>query len=187
MIKRVGLLLFCFSLASCVEYAEPQSYLLPDGFTGAFVVVFNQKEGTPKEYENGRRIYRIPKNGVLFTQFDIDYRVFTPESSKTYYVDSLGKKKDSLLLLIKHSDRNANYILDSYSGSFYINADYEFNKDSTGYTYYDNSKADKIPWIYRTIGKISMRDSLRGVGTSFVDKVGERFSPLKKVEEIPTQ
>lgn len=164
MIKRVGLLLFYFSLASCVEYAEPQSYLLPNGFTGAFVIVFNQKEGTPKEYENGRRIYRIPKNGVLFTQFDIDYRVFTPESAKTYYVDSLGRKVDSLELWFKNSNRNNNFLLDGYNGGFSI-----FPEEGI-----KNGSGDDFPeviWSYQTIGAISMRDSLRGVANKKVELI----------------
>lgn len=168
MIRKV-ILILCFSLvSSCIEYAEPQSYLLPDGFTGAFVVVFNQKEGTPKEYENGKRIYRIPKNGVLFTQFDIDFRVFTPESSKTYYVDSLGRKIDSLqnIVMIKNPNNNANYILDGYNGGFSIipesRVQDEVNSDSF----------PKVNWLFKTIGKASMKkDSLRGVARKKVELI----------------
>ena len=63
---------------------EKELYIIPNNYKGKIVIIFNIKDGDPRTYENGYRIYRIPENGVLFTQFssntgespigDIQYR-----------------------------------------------------------------------------------------------------------------
>lgn len=62
-------LLFILGITSC-NTAEPATYFLPENFEGMFTVIYSQKFGKLKEYENGRRIYRIPGSGILMTQFD---------------------------------------------------------------------------------------------------------------------
>jgi hypothetical protein len=61
--------LFILSITSC-NTAEPATYFLPENFEGMFTVIYSQKFGKSKEYENDRRIYRIPSSGILMTQFD---------------------------------------------------------------------------------------------------------------------
>ena len=46
---------------------EPEIYLLPDGFTGPVVMVFDWDEGKPIRYEDGKRVYDIPPDGVFVT------------------------------------------------------------------------------------------------------------------------
>ena len=58
-----------FALNSCSQKAEPETYLIPEGFTGKVNIVFNRKEGRPVKYDGGRRIYEIPADGILLTQF----------------------------------------------------------------------------------------------------------------------
>src|ERR1700748_9632 len=79
-------------LTSSCKRSEPTIYLIPEGYTGRVVVVFNQtgkpikykdnynhdaiyvsKVGTPVKYENGHRVYEIPSNGILLTQFESTY------------------------------------------------------------------------------------------------------------------
>lgn len=62
--------------------AEDEVYILPNNFTGAVIILMNEHEGEDRRYdENGSRIYEIPKNGILKTQFkqqegwrDIQYK-----------------------------------------------------------------------------------------------------------------
>jgi len=50
--------------------AEDEVFVLPNDFEGCVIVLFGEENGEPKEYnDNGDRVYRIPKNGVLKTQF----------------------------------------------------------------------------------------------------------------------
>ena len=49
--------------------AEPETFLIPADFRGTFLIDFVEAcSAEPILYENGRRIYRIPKNGVLIQQ-----------------------------------------------------------------------------------------------------------------------
>lgn len=68
---------------------EPEDYLLPEGFKGRATVIFNQKEGVPTKYENGRRIYEIPANGILLTQFKDQYGIV---NHHYFYIENNGKK-----------------------------------------------------------------------------------------------
>ena len=51
-------------------------------------LVFNQPDGHAPEVEGGRRIYRIPASGVLFTQFP-DEQGFIDQ--RYYYLTSTGQ------------------------------------------------------------------------------------------------
>jgi hypothetical protein len=77
------------TILSC-NYPEPESYLIPYKYVGKVNVIFNQKLGNPPLYENGRRLYKIPSNGILLTGFK-DEEGFVDH--KYYYVDTNGNKK----------------------------------------------------------------------------------------------
>ncbi len=87
-ILEVYLISFVQIVSSCYQRAEPETYLIPSNFTGEVNILFNQngvptkykneygqdtiytpKIGNPMKYENGRRVYEIPSNGILLTQF----------------------------------------------------------------------------------------------------------------------
>ena len=83
------LIIFTLVFTSCVQYAEKEKHLIPDGYVGLVVIFFDQKDGTPKEYENGFRVYRIPSNGILKTQFSPN-----PGFSKVNDIAFVYKSKD---------------------------------------------------------------------------------------------
>mgnify|MGYP000294121766 CR=1 FL=1 len=51
---------------------EPVTYLLPEGYTGPIYVVYGIQSGKEAERVDGRRIYRIPKDGILLTQYKVN-------------------------------------------------------------------------------------------------------------------
>jgi uncharacterized protein DUF6843 len=71
------------------SYITPATYLIPEGYRGNVMVVFNQKNGRDEEYEGRRRIYRIPLSGVLFTKFK-DEEGFINE--EYFYVSRSGHR-----------------------------------------------------------------------------------------------
>src|SRR5690349_8697309 len=52
-----------------VQAEEHVIYLLPAGFLGAVIVLYNRADGTPPLYEGKARLYRIPPSGILRTRF----------------------------------------------------------------------------------------------------------------------
>lgn len=68
IIKYILVTGVCLVLGSC-KFAEDSIWLIPEGYVGPVIIIFNQPEGAPKKYENGKRVYEIPENGILRTRF----------------------------------------------------------------------------------------------------------------------
>ena len=102
-----GMFLVILLFSSC-ENAESETYLIPSDYTGEIQVIFNQngipikykneyghdttytsKIGQPVKYENGRRLYEIPSNGILLTQFKNNDGFINREY---YSVNGLGER-----------------------------------------------------------------------------------------------
>jgi hypothetical protein len=43
----------------------PETFLIPAGFEGPFRIVYGEECGIDPKYENGRRLLKIPDNGIL--------------------------------------------------------------------------------------------------------------------------
>ena len=82
-------ILTLLSTVSCKTNPESEDYLIPKGFIGRATVIFNQEKGVPPKYENGRRIYELPPNGILVTQFKAEYGII---DHRYFYVDSSGNR-----------------------------------------------------------------------------------------------
>ena len=84
------ILLICIN--SCAQQkAEDTIRLIPEGYMGSVLIIFNQADGQPKEYEDDKRIYRIPDNGILKTQFKPNYGV---QNHQFFYVDKGGDRTE---------------------------------------------------------------------------------------------
>jgi Family of unknown function (DUF6843) len=88
-------LLFFFS--SCINKAEPEIHLIPKGYKGPIIIIFEDKKGKPVKYENGKRIYEIPSDGVLGTQFKKQQGSIAPGELKYYYYDEKGQEEINYL------------------------------------------------------------------------------------------
>lgn len=72
MKKPILNLLIVFALFGC-NNGEKEIIVIPKKFKGIILVIFNQKSGTAKSYHEGSRIYKIPQNGILKSQFSGNY------------------------------------------------------------------------------------------------------------------
>ena len=90
IILVAGLISFLWSR---LTKPEKESFLFPENFRGAVYVIYDQKNGEPKVYENNRRLYKIPDNGILFTQFKAEYGRI---DHRYFFVDGNGKRKEVL-------------------------------------------------------------------------------------------
>jgi hypothetical protein len=68
---------------------EREILLIPEDFRGKVHVFYDMPCGTEPEYENKSRIFRIPENGILLSQFNCEYGF----SDQEYYLtDESGKR-----------------------------------------------------------------------------------------------
>ncbi|MBK8150794.1 MAG: hypothetical protein IPK58_21985 [Acidobacteria bacterium] len=65
----------------------PAKYLLPSGFTGPVLVVFDRPNGKDFEQIDGTAIYRIPSNGILELREPATY---IRRGERFYYEDAGG-------------------------------------------------------------------------------------------------
>lgn len=82
-----------FALAAARDYLTrpaPETFLLPTGYSGRVRVVYNQPDGAAPALENGRRLYRIPPTGVLFTQFPDEHGLI---DQQYYDVAASGQRR----------------------------------------------------------------------------------------------
>jgi hypothetical protein len=71
--------------------AEPEVHLIPKGYKGPVIIIFDDKQGRPEKYENGKRVYEIPMDGVLKTQFKKQQGFIEPNDLKYYYYDNVER------------------------------------------------------------------------------------------------
>ena len=99
-----------FMISSCIANGEQEVIVVPKNFKGYIVIIFNQKEGTPIKYEGKKRVYEIPKNGILRTQFKINdgwrefaeyyYESITPENKLPSFAEIKKNPTDSIVGLM---------------------------------------------------------------------------------------
>lgn len=92
MIKNIAYyLLLLLIITGCAQEAEDTIRLIPEGYQGTVLIIFNQEDGTQKEYEGNKRVYRIPENGVLNTQFKPNYGM---QKYEFFYVNDKGERTE---------------------------------------------------------------------------------------------
>ena len=68
-LKKIFILILSTLLLSC-NRVEDEIFILPKNYTGYILVIYNQPlSGAEVQYKRGKRVYEIPSNGILKTQF----------------------------------------------------------------------------------------------------------------------
>lgn len=82
-------------LISCSKSREKEKHIIPKELIGSQIIInYNQEKGEKKKYENGRRVYEIPSNGILNTKFKPNFGWYDESGMEFYLIDG-----DSLKLL----------------------------------------------------------------------------------------
>ncbi len=87
---------FGLTLASIYLWGrgEAEVHLLPTGFTGPVVILFDQADGAPPHMEGRARVYEIPVSGVLRTQF----RANPGGSARKYFYVNVTGQRSSIVV-----------------------------------------------------------------------------------------
>lgn len=88
--------LIIFTSSSCRSH-DRELHLIPEGFLGKVVILYNQDDGVPIEYDKeGRRVYRIPESGILQTKATPNPGGFIGSDLNFYYVGENGEKLNKI-------------------------------------------------------------------------------------------
>jgi hypothetical protein len=77
-------ILFLILFVGC-NSGENEVYILPKDYVGVVYIIFSQKSGMQPKFEARKRIYEIPPNGILKTQFG--FNEGWHEMPEYYYAD----------------------------------------------------------------------------------------------------
>jgi len=83
---------------SCI-WGEREIFLIPKDYEGPVIILVNEDKGNETKYEDGNRIYEVPKNGILYTKFDNQEKYVHIEY---YYVDTNGQRTPIEDIEIQH-------------------------------------------------------------------------------------
>jgi hypothetical protein len=83
-------------IIGCGSNHDKEEYRIPDKYIGRTLIIFNQNDGREKEFEKGRRVYKLGTNGIFTTQFDINPGGFMKGDRKFYYVNQNNEKKKEI-------------------------------------------------------------------------------------------
>lgn len=115
--KQLFVFIFlAFIISGCHKSrpCEKEIFILPEGFWGTMIVFFDQPDGQEIQYEDSARVYRIPPQGYLKTQFPKNGGCMNNNRIKFFYEDSLGVRKPLDYFLDIHKDsipQNTDYVL----------------------------------------------------------------------------
>ena len=94
---EMRILLYLSVLFFSCNAGDKEAIIVPKDFKGYIVIIYSQKTGFPSQYDNGKRIYKIPRDGIYKTQLasnnglrdlpDFYYEKITPERQLPSYAE----------------------------------------------------------------------------------------------------
>ena len=87
----------CLFIVRQINTAEPETFLIPSGYQGKIRIILSQKCGQPTKYEGKRRLYVIPDDGILMTQFEAEQGFINHE----FYIIENGKRRKVEELMVQ--------------------------------------------------------------------------------------
>ena len=82
------------------RHPEPETYFIPKGMIGRVNIIFDQLKGESPKYENGRRVYRVPANGILLTKFKAEDGYI---NHQYFFTNQNGSKKLLKIFQYEHN------------------------------------------------------------------------------------
>jgi len=90
-------------MTSCLHQAEPEIHLIPKGYKGSVIITFEDSIGAEATYDNGKRVYNVPTNGILRTKFKEREKGFIADKDLLFYYVNANER---LPLKVIHEIQN---------------------------------------------------------------------------------
>ena len=90
LVKANTLIISLYFFCGCARDYIPEKIYLPKNYIGWVYIIHNQENGT-KEKDGRFRVYHVPDNGIVFTQYEINQGWVKENSIQIYEEVSSGK------------------------------------------------------------------------------------------------
>lgn len=170
----IGMYLFSFA-SSYLTRPEKETYLIPDGYIGTVFVVFNQPDGEEPEYENDRRIYRIPQTGVLFTQLKDEQGIINQEY---FYISPSGQRRK--LGVLDTRDFNEEWTTEKNLHEPPRDSLAVFNPGTMGTMGGSDNKNSKV-FLQLSVGTYNDMKNLHDFSNDYIDSLQNEYRKKKKL------
>jgi hypothetical protein len=151
-----------FHFISCSQSLEHEVYLIPSNFEGKVNIIFNQTKGAETKYEDGKRIYEIPADGILLTKFKEQEGFIRREY---YYVN--GNNKTSLEIVTNEKTINSDEVAIFRDGTTGV---YGNSGDTNSLVYYEFYVCNKM-----NFESYFSKDSIDNFDKKVMIKTGYKF------------
>ena len=96
---------------------EDEVFVMPEKYEGPVFIIHGRTDGEAKMFEGDKRLYRIPRSGILKTQFTLNY---SPHWIEYYYEDSVGNRTTIPELWLPHAtgDEKGTHVFAGETGNF---------------------------------------------------------------------
>lgn len=132
--KKLFAIILLSTFFSCRKVTY-ETILIPEGYRGDVIIIFNQKGKEKRKFEGKHKVYEIPNDGILLTEFKDEGKGFAYVDY--FYIDSLGDRKK----LEKYSIRNQEHEgLGIYGGTIGVLGSNEL----PFYLFYVGNKSDYL-------------------------------------------
>ena len=141
--------------------SKGQVYVLPEGFKGIVLIAYDQQDGLEDVKENGKLIYRIPKNGILRLKRK---EAATISQSWYYFEDDQGNRTEFYYCFPPceemKNESNEIFAFGKTNGSF-------------------ENEGEKLELTTFFVGASSDSDSL--------NKVYDKYNPIEVIKKLRKQ
>lgn len=157
---------------SCSKISVPTDgiYLIPKGYTGDVIIIFDQPDGIVPEIESGFYLYKIPKDGIL----KVKTKGVTGYVNKSYYYIDENNGRQKIEYLRVTGERDSSGMPQNKHGNItqneYENEIYVMNAGGLGSF---NTKKGVVQYTSFIIG--TPKD-----GDDFYDKKQKRISEIHR-------
>lgn len=106
-IKSLMLLLYILSMFFGCQISDHEIIIVPRDYRGYALIIYGQTDGADERYRNGSRVYDVPSNGILVTQFlsnpgwsefpEFYYDSIAPENKISFVADFKNVPKSEVV------------------------------------------------------------------------------------------
>jgi hypothetical protein len=135
---NVMAIFYLFALFFSCNSGDKEALIVPRDFKGYIVIIYNQKTGSPSQYENGKRIYTIPQSGIYKTQLASNEGL---RNLPEFYYEKISSKNE-LPSYVEFDKIPQNMIVGFMGARGSANKDYEGKQTIEYSLYYVGTKED---------------------------------------------